>query len=413
MGIQDSSTLMRGALCAACLVSKAELPLIVARLFDLYTRRYAMRTGISKFRVFIFVSIALSIVINLNNVFGATINVPTPGYPTIQPGIDAAANGDTVLVADGTYTGDGNKDLDFKDKAITVISENGPSKTIIDCENSGRGFYFGWQESIGQTVSGFTVTNGYALQGGGIYCQNSSPTISNCIIIRNTATAWAGSGIYLYNSDPTISNCIIEENTSKAGHGAGIHCWLSSPTITNCIISGNSANSGDGGAIYGYGSEPVINGCIIKGNSCSGNGGGIELWNSAATITNCVIANNYTESGSGGAIHCIYSSSSATITNCTITQNSAIKGGGIFCENSASPSITNSILWQNSPNAIDISDTASPIVSYCDVQGDWPGDGNFHGDPLFVNAKNDDFHLSVSSPCMYMLPHLLVLRVMT
>jgi parallel beta-helix repeat protein len=358
--------------------------------------------GIEKtqFRVFTLVCITLSIALNLNYASGATINVPTVDYPTIQDGIDAAVDGDTVLVADGTYTGDGNKDLDFKDKAITVISENGPSKTIIDCENSGRGFYFGWQESIGQTVSGFTVTNGYALQGGGIYCQNSSPTISNCIILRNTATAWAGSGIYLYNSDPTISNCIIEENTSTSGHGAGIHCWLSSPTITNCIISGNSANSGDGGAIYGYSSEPVISGCIIKDNSCSGNGGGIELWNSAATITNCVIANNYTGSGSGGAIHCIYSSS-ATITNCTITQNSAINGGGIFCENSASPSITNSILWQNSPNAIDISDTASPIVSYCDVQGDWPGDGNFHGDPLFVDAENDDFHLSVSSPCMY------------
>ena len=133
----------------------------------------------------------LSFILFSSIAFGATINVPGD-QPTIQAGIDAASDGDTVLVADGTYTGEGNKNLDFKGKAITVQSENGAESCIIDCENEGRGFYFHTGEGVDSVVSGFTITNGRptgaTLHSGGIYCSSSSPTITNCIISNNLAS---------------------------------------------------------------------------------------------------------------------------------------------------------------------------------------------------------------------------------
>jgi len=137
-------------------------------------------------------------------VSAAIIHVPAD-QPTIQAGIDAAVNGDTVLVADGTYTGMGNKDLDFWGKAITVKSENGPDNCVIDCENNGRGFAFHMDEDENSIVDGFTIINGHTLgSGGGILCLvSSSPTIINNII----SGCWAydgGGGICSLSSSPII-----------------------------------------------------------------------------------------------------------------------------------------------------------------------------------------------------------------
>ncbi len=121
-------------------------------------------------------------------------------FDAIQEAINAAVNGDQVVVADGTYTGYGNRDLDFCGKAITVRSENGPDNCVIDCEGGPDdwhwGFYFCNNESGTTVLNGLTITNGYADCGAGIYCQGgASPTIINCIIARNGALSSAG-GIY-------------------------------------------------------------------------------------------------------------------------------------------------------------------------------------------------------------------------
>jgi parallel beta-helix repeat protein len=181
---------------------------------------------------------------------------------TIQAGIDSAVAGDTVLLAAGTYTGVGNRDIEFRGMAITVTSESGSIVTIIDCESLGRGFYFNG-EGPASILSGVTIQNGSADGGGGIYCYNSSPTITDNTITGNSAAS-VGGGICIddYTSSPTITNNIITGNTAGS-HGGGICCRYDSyPTITHNTLSENSAPVG-GGIYCSYFSNPTIKNTII------------------------------------------------------------------------------------------------------------------------------------------------------
>ena len=193
-----------------------------------------------------------------------TLRVPSQ-YATIGAAMTAATHGDTVLVADGTYTGAGNKNLWFNGKAITVRSENGPENCIIDCEGAGRGFLFSG-EPPASVVDGFTITNGMGSEGGGIYMYyNSNPTILNCIIPGNAAFGGdGGGGIFCALANPTITNCTITGNT--AGAGGGLFLMMSSPTIRNSVIAGNTAASFGGGVYCDTESNPSITNSILWGN---------------------------------------------------------------------------------------------------------------------------------------------------
>jgi hypothetical protein len=195
-----------------------------------------------------------------------------PGvYPTIQAAIDDASDGDTILVADGRYTGEGNCDIDFHGKAITVRSENGPENCIVDCQFQGRGFDFHSGEDENSVLDGFTITNGSPGEfGGGIKCTASSPTIVNCIITRNIAQIYGGGICNSYNSAPILTNCTFSENSAKSTNdkpssGGGM-CNLenSSPKVSNCIFSENSATEGSG--MYNENSSPALAGCTFSGN---------------------------------------------------------------------------------------------------------------------------------------------------
>lgn len=171
------------------------------------------------------------------------IRVPSQ-YPTIQAGIDAAVNGDTVLIADGIYTGLGNKNLDFAGRAILVVSENGPHSCIIDCEQMGRGFYFHSGETANSIVDGFTITRGWDPLGAGINCASSSPTIIRCIISYCRYPGGYGGGIYVSGGSPHILNCTIYGNDVPGGRGGGIYFTASNLVINSCILNNNSAEGG-------------------------------------------------------------------------------------------------------------------------------------------------------------------------
>jgi hypothetical protein len=171
--------------------------------------------------------------------FGKIIHVPEDSL-TIQAGINGAKNLDTVLLADGTYNGYGNKNLDFKRKLITVMSEKGAGATVIDCENDGCGVFFGGGATSNAWLSGFTIQNGYHEYGGGICCESSSfVTINNNLIKGNETKKSVGAGIYLHDSYTLIANNTIVLNKSGKKAGCGIYFDSKDTKIINNIIYDN------------------------------------------------------------------------------------------------------------------------------------------------------------------------------
>ncbi len=279
-------------------------------------------------------------------VSAAIIHVPAD-QPTIQAGIDAAVEGDTVLVADGTYTGDGNRDIDFKGKAITVTSENGPETCIIDCQGvtGHRGFYFHTYETENAIVQGFSIKNGSPWinhKGGGIYCLESSPTIRDCDISENNTKE--GPGIYCLRSSPTVTNCVISNNSFSGFHmSAAIAFEDSSLTIANCIISGKKMSNSYGRGIYCRNSSLVISDCSISVNNEGFGEGGIFCVNSSVKMTHCIFSLNKVNVGGGVNSY----ESSLDIDNCTFSMNEAWNyAGGVYCYFS-SVKIANSIFSYN------------------------------------------------------------------
>ncbi len=164
----------------------------------------------------------------------------TGDYPTIQAAIDAAPEGMVIELVDGTYTGDGNRDLDFGGKSVTVRSQGGnPSTCVIDCEGAPsdqhRGFHFHSGETADAVVENIKITGGFLdyyswqLDGGGIRCEaGSSPTIRGCVFPENDAVAGFGGGCSIdATSAPHLVDCRFLGNTALDGGGA--HCLVRGP----------------------------------------------------------------------------------------------------------------------------------------------------------------------------------------
>ena len=184
----------------------------------------------------------------------------TGDYPTIQAAVTAAHAGDIIELADGTFTGNGNRDVSYLGKGITIRSRSGdPTRCVIDCEGSAqgshRGFLFTHSEGSSAALEGVTVARAYSIWGGGIHCMG--PTVS-----------------------PRITNCIFTGNASPGSEGGGI-CTESDafPLITNCVFYGNSAACGGGLSVTnGMGTAgPTVVGCTFYDNYASSDGGGVRL----------------------------------------------------------------------------------------------------------------------------------------
>ena len=356
-----------------------------------------------------------------------TIHVPGD-YPTIQAGIDAAVDGDEVVVADGEYRGPGNRRISFDGKAITVRSVSGPDECVVDCEGAGIGFLFLDNEGPDSVLEGFTVTNGAGFFGGAVSCRGSSPTIRGCVLIGNCAE-WRGGGVLSEDGGPLIVDCTIAMNRADVVAG-GVGCVSSQAVILDCVITGNSAFYQGGGVSSDFSScvtiagctvsdnvaefvggggiacdtsEMLIIDCIVLGNadlskppSVHGGGGILSDVGATCTIVNCLIAENTSRRG-GGLNVCDFPGQ--TIINCTIVGNTSEQGGAIYVFHNDNSSIANSILWDNTPQEIYLAD-GSITVHHSNVRGGWSGSGNINAPPRFVDAPKGNLRLASGSPCI-------------
>ncbi len=263
----------------------------------------------------------------------ATMVVPDD-HSTIQSAIFNAAHGDTILVRPGTYL----ETIDFHGKAITLRGMDGAETTIIDGCRMGSVVTFRMREDSGSVIEGFTLTNGRAKRGGGIYC---------------------GDGV----TAKILSNRIVgNEATGTYGKGGGIFCWDGAePVLASNVISANSAYCG-GGIYCKYAASPVITNNTIVENSASFGGGGIYCRDSAPIVYNTIFWDNEGQTGPEGIL-----AHRSTLS----IGNSLVKGGALGFH----------------------------VYNGCTL--DW-GSGMIDGDPLFVDAAQDDFHITWKSPCRNM-----------
>ncbi len=287
---------------------------------------------------------------------------------TVQAGLNAATSGNEVWVAAGAYV----QCITLKDGVAlyggfaggeTDLSQRNWTVNVTILDGNQVGSVVKTPSGAAQTtrIDGFTIRNGKASTGGGVYCNYGSPTIANNTVTGNSASSSAG-GIYCgYQCTATIANNLIAGNSASSG--GGIQCEYSSATIANNAIIGNIATDTDarGAGIF-----------------CS--------FHASPTIVNNTIAGN------------------------TLTDSSYAEGGGIYCDYSCSPTIANTLIAFNTSGIYKESGPGNPVVRYSCVYGNsmynYSGlsdptgaNGNISTDPNFADLAYAGAHIQPGSPC--------------
>ncbi len=294
--------------------------------------------------------LSLSIMMIASSAIATIIRVPEDQL-TIQAGIDAAAEGDTVLLTSSNpYVGEGNVDLVIDQVNLVLLGELGADETTIDCECSPStvGIEISGGLGAGTIVQGITVVCAVGGNGGGIRIHDASPTIKECVLRDNVATM-NGAGLW-------------------SGYGAGV------TTISDCVFYGNEATYRAGGLMIDH-TEGLITGCVFYDNLSSGIGGGAIQGNS----------------------------STVTVSNCTIVDNTAVVGGSGVHFASTSGSINNTILAYNTGASVlwGVGTTVHNLSYGNEGEGDLGnGDMNIYLDPRFCDPLGFDLTLQANSACL-------------
>ncbi len=376
-----------------------------------------------------------NIYVSLSGLHESPYDTPETAATNLATAIGVATNDyDLIEVADGLYEGTGNFNLTFPVNPVILRSANGAENCVIDCGNVGRGVSFGGGQDNRTVLSGITIRNGKGT-GGGIYCQHASPIIRDCIITKCTAEiGLGGGGLYAESSSGLIiSRCVFSDCRSiSSGNGGGIGLSNSSDVeISDCVFRGNFASSSRGGAIMTVSCHHfTLTDCQLIDNEAL-NGGGLQLWSSVdSMIKGCTFLGNVARDGRGGGINMSSSSRRAIMENCVVMGNeSTAEGGGLWADNSTESrivnctiaentagsseggggvcltgdgfSMTNTILWANSPDQIKAID-GSHTLSYSCLQGPINITNVTQNNTLTNHPElvSNNGHLRSGSPCI-------------
>ena len=353
-------------------------------------------------------------------------------FDTIQAAVNAASDGDEIVVGPGTYTGTGDQVIDMLGKSITLISTGGPSITFIDGQSARRGIICQSGETALTVIQGFTIQECHASWydwngnnnadyweyfGGGMWNRGgSSPLIIDCRFISNIAEyggAVCNFDEFSLPNEPTLMQCTFEGNSAEDGVGGAIYSYASSPLIQNCDFIENSAYWG-GAVLNTAGSHAVLTDCSFTNNNATSDGGAIYNDGSSASCTDCSFTTNMAHEGGavfnadpssnsnsplfvrcnfasntaldeGGAMHNF--SVSPQIESCTFTKNAAASGGGILSWNASVPVISNTTLCGNETENITgpwIDQGGNALSETCSECPDMTGDGLVGTDEILV-----------------------------
>ena len=284
-----------------------------------------------------------------NDCDGSVDGTSVPGdYSTIQGAIDAASSGDLICVASGTWY----ETLDFSGKDVIVGGSSGSGATTLDGGGSGPVVTADSGESTSAMLHGFTVTNGDAQYGAGIYVENSGLSLKDVVSTGNNYSGSCfGAGLYSSNATLAIQDSRFDANTCDAGWGVG--AYLSGSTVTVQSTSFDQNSAGNHSLVYGVGlylSGTTLSGTDLSASENEAEGGGaasalgLGQYNGTSTITGLVVEGNQTTdtgsgeitSASGGVIALRGSSASATWTDLSLDDNTIaadgdIQGGLLYC----------------------------------------------------------------------------------
>jgi predicted outer membrane repeat protein len=320
-------------------------------------------------------------------------------FGAVGAAVSEAIDGQTIEISEGTHPAL----LDLTGRRLTLRGTDPNNWTVVEgtvLSSGGAAPVVRLGSDCECTLEGLTIAdaNDPNAEGGGVFAHAwGTGTITKCILKNNRANY--GGGIY---GSVRVTKCLFEDNHAAKCGGA----VCGSGPLVDCEFNSNSAGD-DGGGVYGNGVS-LVN-CLVHQNSSGDDGGG--LWASGnSTVVGCVFLLN-TSTGDGAGVH--YINDSLTLTNCTFLNNTATgTGGGLYDMYCEGPRITNCIFWGNGASS------HSQIGGYLPyVYSSLIGGATLNGGYIYENGNTiahykggvlltaspsftDEYHLSVSSPCL-------------